>query len=269
MIKYAYFFKGDNLIFPEDTPDSQIDAGVPLELCNEFIGTDKFEIPAISGSSAMITGVSVSASSSLPDNWKSIPVRQLLAVFSAVGSAAAGSSNLPHIIRACHIAQWREDSRFCGTCSSKNGDVPNQAQRLCPECGRVEFPRICPAIIVIITDDDNRILLARNKKFRPGLYSHISGFNEAGESLEETVERETKEEVNITVKDVEYVKSQPWPFPNSLMLGFKAKYLSGLIKPDNDEIEDARWFTKDNLPELPSEGSLSRALINCWLKGTL
>jgi NAD+ diphosphatase len=124
---------------------------------------------------------------------------------------------------------------------------------------------VCPAIIVIITDDKDRILLAHNKKFRSGLYSLISGFNEAGESLEDTVAREVREEVNIEVKDAVYVRSQPWPFPNSLMLGFSARYLSGEIRPDGIEIEDARWFDRDNLPELPGEGSLSRFLINLWL----
>ena len=99
-----------------------------------------------------------------------------------------------------------------------------------------------------------------------GLYSLISGFAEAGESLEETAAREIREEVNIEVNGIEYVKSQPWPFPNSLMVGFKAHYASGTIKPDGDEIEDAKWFTKNNLPDLPGEGSLSRVLINNWIK---
>jgi len=83
--------------------------------------------------------------------------------------------------------------------------------------------------------------------------------------LESTVVREIREEVSIEVSDITYVKSQPWPFPSSLMIGFKARYLSGTVKPDGDEIEDAAWFTKDNLPELPAEGSLSRYLINSWL----
>jgi NAD+ diphosphatase len=144
-----------------------------------------------------------------------------------------------------------------------------QAQRICPKCGRTEFPRICPAVIVIITDDENRILLAHNKRFKEGVYSHISGFNEAGETLEETVVREVREEVNIEVKDIVYIKSQTWPFPSSLMFGFKARYLSGTIKPDGEEIEDAKWFTKDNLPGLPGGGSLSLELINNWINGNL
>jgi len=130
----------------------------------------------------------------------------------------------------------------------------------------MEFPRICPAVIVLITDDKNRILLAHNKRFREGLYSHISGYNEAGETLEETVVREVFEEVGINVSDIKYIKSQPWPFPNSLMVGFCARYLSGTLCPDGDEIEDVKWFEKDNLPELPAPGSLSHELINLWLQ---
>ena len=266
----AYFFQGDALLLPVNTPDSQIPAGLPLELSEEFKETDIFEIPATNGSS-VITGVMVSSAVTLPDNWKSISVRQLLVMFSANGAYTNGvcNNNIERIIRAFHIAQWRKDSRFCGTCGAENDYVSSETRRLCPRCGRTEFPRICPAVIVIIKDSENRILLAHNKRFRAGVYSHISGFNEAGETLEETVVREIREEINIEVKDIAYINSQPWPFPNSLMLGFKAHYLSGTIQPDGEEIEDAKWFTKDNLPELPGEGSLSRFLINCWLAGTL
>jgi NAD+ diphosphatase len=109
--------------------------------------------------------------------------------------------------------------------------------------------------------------LAHNKKFQPGLYSLIAGFTEAGESLESAVAREIREEVNIEVKDIRYIISQPWPFPNSLMLGFVSRYASGEIMPDGVEIEDARWFDKDALPELPGTGSVSRYLIGRWLEG--
>ena len=101
------------------------------------------------------------------------------------------------------------------------------------------------------------------------MYSLIAGFNEAGESLEDTVVREIREEVNIEVRDIRYVASQPWPFPNSLMLGFSARYASGTIRADGREIEDAAWFGKDALPLLPGSGSVSRYLIGRWLAGTI
>jgi len=263
--KTAFFFQGDNLLLPIDCPDSKMGEGLPLDLSKDFDTPDIFQIPSIDNACPLpITAVSVPLQAVLSENWKAIPVRQTLSLFST------GVMGDPcRIIRACHIVQWRHSSRFCGTCGTENTDVPKEAQRLCPKCGRSEFPRICPAVIVAITDDEGRILLAHNRRFKAGTYSHISGFNEAGETLEETVVREVREEVNIEVKEIAYVKSQPWPFPNSLMVGFKARFSSGTIKPDGEEIEDAKWFSADNLPNLPAEGSLSRYLINCWLKGSL
>jgi len=268
----AFFFQGDTLLLPADFPDSEINNGLPLELSKDFEKTtlDIFEIPAIDKPDSVICAVSVPPQTALPDNWRGVPVRRVLTLFAESCFAESGlAAGQGAIVRACHVAQWRHNSRFCGTCGAKNSDVPREAQRVCPKCGRTEFPRICPAVIVVITDDRDRILLAHNKKFRAGVYSHISGFNEAGETLESTVVREIREEVDIEVKDITYVKSQPWPFPNSLMLGFRARYLSGTIRPDGDEIEDAAWFSRDNLPEIPAEGSLSRFLINSWLAGTL
>jgi NAD+ diphosphatase len=133
----------------------------------------------------------------------------------------------------------------------------------------VEFPRIAPAVIVIIINEEGQALLAHNRNFAAGIYSLIAGFTEAGESLEDTVRREAREEVGIAVKDVRYVASQPWPFPNSLMLGFAARLESGSVKPDGVEIEDARWYGRDALPDLPGNGSVARYLINQWLEGNL
>jgi NAD+ diphosphatase len=124
-------------------------------------------------------------------------------------------------------------------------------------------------VITIIINDEGKALLAHNKKFLPGVYSLIAGFNEAGESLEAAVAREIREEVHIGVQDIRYIASQPWPFPNSLMLGFSARYASGTIRPDGVEIEDAQWFRRDALPKLPGAGSVSRYLIGRWLDGTL
>ena len=266
----AFFFKGDALLMPDNFPDIEFDKGFPPELAKDFKNPEIFEIPVLdnryssnASTSVPIKVVSVLPETELPAGWKSIGIRQILSL------SAANPLRTSEIIRACHIVQWRQDSVFCGKCGTRNTDANNEVRRDCPVCGKAEFPRICPAVIIVITDDDDRILLAHNIKFKAGIYSHISGFNEAGETLEETVVREIREEVNIEVKDITYIKSQSWPFPNSLMLGFKARYSSGTIKPDGIEIEDANWFTKEKLPSLPGEGSLSRFLINDWLNGTL
>jgi NAD+ diphosphatase len=173
------------------------------------------------------------------------------------------------MLRAYHIVQWRRDAAFCGSCGAKNTDAPDELARLCPACGRREYPRISPAVITLIIHQDGRALLAHNKKFAEGVYSLIAGFNEAGESLEATVAREIREEVGLEVRDIRYVASQPWPFPNSLMLGFTARHASGEPCPDGVEIDDAQWFCPDRLPKLPGNGSVSRYLINSWLEGKL
>jgi len=141
--------------------------------------------------------------------------------------------------------------------------------RKCTCCGRLEYPRVSPAVITIVINDRGEALLAHNKKFATGLYSLIAGFSEPGESLEATVTREIKEEVGIDVKDIRYIRSQPWPFPDSLMLGFSAHHAGGELRPDGIEIEDARWFSRDNPPNLPGSSSVSRYLINLWLEGKL
>ena len=122
-------------------------------------------------------------------------------------------------------------------------------------------------ITAVIRDD--RILLAHNRNFPGNMYSLIAGFVDPGETLEETVVREIKEEVGLSVRDVRYRTSQPWPFPDSLMCAFTACWAGGEIHPDGKEITDARWFSRENLPEIPAPGSVSRELIDMFLSGTI
>ncbi|MDR3140104.1 MAG: NAD(+) diphosphatase [Treponema sp.] len=264
----VYFFQGTNLVVPAGTPDAALYQGVPLENWgNSFEGADIFEIPPLYGGGP-IRGVLLPPDFFPSREWKIIPMRQ--ALFQIVGETIAdGAGPAGRVLRAFHIAQWRRESVFCGSCGSRNEDAPEELARRCPVCGRLEFPRISPAVIVLIVNDAGQALLAHNKKFASGVYSLIAGFNEAGENLEATVAREIREEVGLEVHDIRYIASQPWPFPNSLMLGFNARYAGGAIKPDGVEIEDARWFSRDELPQLPGHGSVSRYLINRWLEGRL
>jgi NAD+ diphosphatase len=204
----------------------------------------------------------------VPPEWKQVPMRQALNIITH-GTMVDGMGDIGRLLRAFHVAQWRRESRFCGTCGTRNKDAEGELARECPGCGRLEFPRIAPAVITIIINERDQALLAHNKKFAPGVYSLIAGFNEAGESLEATVAREIREEVGLEVRDIRYVRSQPWPFPNSLMVGFTARHASGNIKVDDIEIEDAQWFSRDTLPSLPGNGSVSRYLIGLWLEGKL
>jgi NAD+ diphosphatase len=204
----------------------------------------------------------------LPPGWQAFPLRQWLSLVSADTAMYDPAGNGP-ALRAFHIAQWRANSRFCGRCGAENADAPDELARLCPACGRREYPRISPAVITLIVDGEDRALLAHNVKFQEGLYSLVAGFAEAGESLEGAVEREIAEEVGLAVTAVRYVRSQPWPFPDSLMLGFTCRHAGGEIRPDGNEITDAQWFSRGELPPLPGFGSVSRYLINLWIEGSL
>ena len=263
----AFFFQGNALLLPDTVSDSQMDTAIPLSLEKQFSNTEIIEIPALEHGDRTIVCVSIEREAPLPPHWRAVPVRQGLSVITSGIIEGAGAAG--RLLRAFHAAQWLRESRFCGSCGGKNAGVPNELARRCPACGRLEYPRISPAIITLITNSEGKALLAHNKKFTPGVYSLIAGFNEAGENLESTVARETREEVNIEVADIRYVASQPWPFPNSLMLAFSARYASGTVRPDGVEIEDAQWFGKDELPQLPGQGSVSRYLINRWIEGSL
>ncbi|MDR2052292.1 MAG: NAD(+) diphosphatase [Treponema sp.] len=235
------------------------------ELPAEFGGAACTEIPGIDGT-GVIAFLSLEKDAPLPPRWRRVPVRRCLPRL----IAGEKSGPVHRLLRAYHIMQWKRDSAFCGTCGRPNADSPSELARLCPACGRVEFPRISPAIIVIVINGRGEALLAHNRNFSPGLYSLIAGFTEAGESLEAAVEREVREEAGIAVTDIRYIASQPWPFPNSLMLGFTARCKDGVLKPDGVEIEDAIWCRPDALPgELPGNGSVARYLINQWLEGKL
>jgi len=166
--------------------------------------------------------------------------------------------------RAVQIIEWDRTHQFCGRCGTKIRALPHERAKECPHCGLLHFPRLSPAIIVLI-ERGNELLLARSRRFRSGWYSVLAGFVEPGETLEEAVMREVLEEVGLVVKDIRYFSSQPWPFPHSLMIGFTATYAGGEITLDDTEIEDARWFTADTLPPLPGKISIARKLIDWFL----
>ncbi len=166
--------------------------------------------------------------------------------------------------RAIQIVDWDRDHQFCGRCASPTEDHPTERSKRCPSCGLTHYPRLAPAVIVLV-ERGEEILLARSPHFVPGVYSTLAGFVEPGETLEEAVVREIEEEVGVTVGDIRYFGSQPWPFPNSLMIGFTARYLSGEIVLDEEEIEDAGWFTAGSLPRMPSRISIARRLIEAFL----
>ena len=168
------------------------------------------------------------------------------------------------------LVLWHASQVYCGTCGSPSRAAAGGNSRVCvnAECGREIFPRVDPAIIVLVSDGE-RCLLGRQGAWPEGIYSTIAGFVEPGESLEDSVRREVFEETNIRVGRVRYHSSQPWPFPSSLMLGFFASAETSEISLNDGELEDARWFTREELrsdfPELPFSISIARRLVDHWL----
>lgn len=163
--------------------------------------------------------------------------------------------------KAAQIIHFNKTNRFCGVCGGKNEFVGYEFAMKCKNCDYVSYPQICPAIIVGIRKGD-KILLANNKNFPKGLHSNVAGFLDVNETLEDCVRREVLEEVNIKVKNIKYFQSQPWPYPNSIMIGFTAEYESGDIKVDGEEIIHADWYSKDNLPILPDKNTIARKIID-------
>ncbi|MDP2881396.1 MAG: NAD(+) diphosphatase [Azonexus sp.] len=183
----------------------------------------------------------------------------LRAIFSIAGPdtfALAG--------RATQLLDWRANHRFCGKCGTPTAMKTGELAMHCPSCGLLAYPRISPAVMVLVRDGD-KLLLGRSPHFKPGVFSALAGFVEPGETLEECAAREVREEVGIAIANLRYFHSQPWPFPNSLMVAFLADYAGGTITPDRNEIEAAAWFSPDALPILPEPISISRRLIEAAL----
>jgi NAD+ diphosphatase len=166
--------------------------------------------------------------------------------------------------RAVQIVDWDRTHQFCGRCGASLITKKTERAKECPQCGLLHFPRLAPAIIVLI-ERGSQLLLARSRYFPFKMYSVLAGFVEPGESLEEAVVREIKEEVGIEITDIRYFGSQPWPFPHSLMIAFTAKYAGGEISLEDSEIEEAGWFTADTLPLIPEKISIARKLIDWFL----
>lgn len=192
-----------------------------------------------------------------PSGWELAGLRSVYGAIDDQLFALAG--------RAVQLLDWRRNHRFCGRCGSPTELMDGDRSTHCPNCGMYNYPRLSPAVIMTV-ERDGHLLLAHGVNFQAGVYSCVAGFVEPGESLEEAVAREVLEETGIQVSGVRYFGSQPWPFPNSLMIGFNAQYAGGEITLEDAEIADANWFTPDAMPQLPGKISIARRLIDDWLE---
>lgn len=194
----------------------------------------------------------------LPSNIKPIPLRKALDML--------GNDWFVVAAKAASILKWYRNHQFCGHCGNTTSYHPTMFECSCLNCGLTFYPRISPSIIVLIKKGDH-ILMSRSPHFSPGVYALIAGFIEAGESIEDAVHREVKEEVGIDVKNLHYFGSQFWPFPDSLMIGFTADYAGGELVIDHREIEAAGWYRYDNLPGKPSSNiSIAKKLIDHFVE---
>lgn len=252
----SYIFRDNSILIESDShmiPDSAVsDALYAAHLLSGMFTDTAFgfraaelTVPADSSDdNAVLT---------LPDKGIFIPLREYFAEHTPEQNAIAG--------RAKGMLNWRIITNYCPACSTKLKDDPAHMARICPACGRQFFPRIEPCIIILI-NRGNEILLARHKQRNQDIYTCLSGFIEIGESAEQTAVREVREETGLEIQNLHYCASQGWPFPNQLMFAYRAEYKSGEICIQKDELYDAKWFTRENLPQHPKPGSMGYRLIH-------
>jgi len=189
--------------------------------------------------------------------------------------AQLDASDAPLFAAAMSLARWHARHRFCANCGHATELVRGGWSRSCPSCSSEHFPRVDPVVIMLV-EHEGQVLLGRQRHYPPSRYSALAGFVEVGETIEAAVAREVKEEAGVEVRDVWYVASQPWPFPSSLMIGCHAHALWGELTIDEAELEDARWFSRDevalavsgaeNGPFLPPpRTAIARTLLEHWL----
>jgi NAD+ diphosphatase len=188
----------------------------------------------------------------LPDGWRRVPLRAAMLGLPTPLAALAG--------RAAQVLEWDRTHRHCGVCGTPTEVAAHERARRCPACGHAAYPRLSPAMMALVWRP-GELLLARSPHYAAGMYSALAGFVEAGESLEQCLEREVAEEVGVQVTDLRYFGSQSWPFPHSLMVAYTARWTSGEIVPQPGEIEDAQWFALDALPQMPPRLSIAGHLI--------
>jgi NAD+ diphosphatase len=188
----------------------------------------------------------------LPPGFKRTPLRAAMMQFNEALMGVAG--------RAAQVLEWDRAHRYCGVCGTPTELQANERSRKCPACGHTAYPRLSPAMMVLVWRD-GEVLLARSPHYVPGVYSALAGFVEAGESIEQCIHREVAEEVGVRVTDLRYYGSQSWPFPHSLMIAYTARWTDGDIVKQEGEIEDAQWYALDALPRIPPRFSISGHLI--------
>lgn len=248
-----FVFQAGEVVIRQNHPDGEViprssaGAELPFEVGRvNFLGS--------LGEDAVYAG-DLSAEQVLPEGFGRTPLRALHGLVDEHAFTLAG--------RAIQIVEWDRTHQFCGRCGNATEAVGGERAKRCPVCGLMAFPRLSPAVIVLVERGDE-VLLARHTRSTDGMYALLAGFVEPGESMEEAVQREIREETGIEVAEIQYFGSQPWPFPNSLMIGFTAQYAGGEVVVDGVEIADAQWFRAGAMPKVPPKLSIARKLIDAY-----
>lgn len=251
---WCFAFVGGQLLLPEGDPAALLPTA-PRWLA--AVATSRHYLGQLAGHDCWALGLPEA-----PPGWHPMPLRTAMMQFDAAsrgpGAQAAVLSALAG--RASQLLEWDRSHRFCGVCGTPTELQAAERARICPACRHTAYPRLTPAMMALVWRP-GELLLARSPHYAKGMYSALAGFVEAGESLEDCVHREVAEEVGLQVGDLGYYGSQSWPFPNSLMVAFTARYAGGEIVPQADEIEDAQWFPLDDLPAIPPRFSIAGHLI--------
>jgi NAD+ diphosphatase len=256
---YWFAFRGDKLLVRLDEHSASIPLAVNMgelslaPLRTKYLGTHSFG----ADKNVHCFGAELPEDAAEPKGMSFVGLRQLFGLLSDGFFRVSGY--------ASQIVEWDQTHQYCGRCGAAAADDPEDRAKLCPRCGLKSFPRIAPAVIAAVTRSD-RILLARAKRFPVKLYSVLAGFVEPGETLEECLVREVREETGVEVSGLRYFGSQPWPFPHSLMIAFTAEWSGGDIRIDDREIVDAGWFSADALPPIPDKVSIARRLIDWFVE---
>lgn len=245
-----FIFQGSSLLVAKD--DEAIQVPLTQDIGSFGITTQRAHYLG-SADGNPCKAVEVSSGITAPNGWSFEAIRSL---FGRIGDGFFSVA-----ARALEVLEWDRTHRFCGTCGAATTLKHGERARECPACGQLSYPRISPAVIMAVVRDE-RILLARARRFPPGLYSVLAGFVEPGETLEECVAREVREETGVEVKNISYFGSQPWPFPHSLMIAFTAEYAGGEIQIDESELVEAGWYAADALPDIPDPITVARRLID-------
>lgn len=249
---FAFAFMKDRLVLIEAGEGPSIPGRVSLQAA-DLEARALLSLGRLDGTACFACDL---AETDLPMGFQAVDLRQAFGMLPELEYGIAGF--------AAHLNHWNRTTVFCSVCATATEHAGTEHAKRCPACGFMQYPRVSPAIIVLIYRP-GQILLTRQPSWPPNRYSLVAGFVEAGESLEECLRREIAEEVGVTVGELRYLGSQPWPYPHQLMVGFLARYREGDIRIAEEEIEHAAWFDLDGLPDLSPPLSISRRILDWHL----